>query len=136
MAKLDREKERGQNMNGISDATRKRLLDVVAKQDIEVDEMKVIMEHIDVKKPHHSSKFDPADYRPNARQKEMYINEIIYRNLDMNLDMASGQAFSMLTEFDVDDDKLEELEFLFIEAHTSLLCYRDAFYKLEQEIQS
>ena len=54
-------------MNGISDATRKRLLDVVIdsnlKQDIEVDEMKVIMEHIDVKKPHHSSKFSTADSR-------------------------------------------------------------------------
>ena len=123
-------------MNGISDATRKRLLDVVAKEDIEVDEMKVIMEHIDVKKPHHSSKFDPADYRPNARQKEMHINELIYKEIDMNLDMANGLAFEMLTEFDVDDDKLEELEFLFIEAHTSLLCYRDAFYKLEQAIQS
>ena len=136
MAKLDREKERGENMIGISDATRKQLLDVVAKQDIEVDEMKVIMEQIDVKKPRYSGKFSTADYRPNARDKERHINELIYKEIDMNLDMASGQAFSMLTEFDVDDDKLEELEFLFIEAHTSLLCYRDAFYKLEQEIQS
>ena len=127
----------------MSDVAKERLSNVVAKQDIEVDETKV--DEMEQKKPYHNAchpyspitgKFGTLYYKMNARDKEAHINYILYREIDFNLDLACDEAFGILTTFDIDDDKLEELEDYFIQAKASLLCYRDAFDKLEQAIQS
>tara|TARA_Y100000310_G_C20012869_1_gene503748 strand:- start:53 stop:433 length:381 start_codon:yes stop_codon:yes gene_type:complete len=109
---------------------------VVVKQDIEVDETKV--DEMEQKKPRwrYSGKFSTMDYKMNARDKEEHINYILYKEIDISLDIACDFAVEMLTEFDVDDDKLCELVGHFIQAKASLKCYGDAFDKLEQAIQS
>ena len=123
-------------MNEMSNATRERLSNMAAKLDIEVDETKV--DEMEQQKPYSSitGKFSTSYYKMNARDKEAHINYILYKETDISLDIACDIAIEMLTEFDVDDDKLEELEHYFIQAKASLKCYGDAFDKLEQAIQS
>ena len=113
------------NTYGMSAASKERLSNVAEKLDIAVDENKPDWKY--------SGKFSTMDYKMNARDMEAYINYILYREIDISLDIACDFAVEMLTEFDVDDDKLCELVGHFIQAKASLKCYGDAFDKLERE---
>ena len=61
--------------------------------------------------------------KTNTKKKERkeHINELLLREIDMNLELASDLAFDLLGD-DVDCDKLNELRFRFWMAKTSLDC--------------
>ena len=52
-----------------------------------------------------------------------HINFLLYKEIDIGLREACKLAFELLEDVDVDADKLEELEFLFISAKQSLVSW-------------
>ena len=111
----------------LGDAERLSNTEVVDEVEVDDDKLKEFI--VEQKKPSYSGKLH---YKLNARDKEAHINYILYKEIDISLDIATDIAFGMLNAFDVDDDKLEELEHYFIQAKVSLKCYGDAFDKLER----
>ena len=56
------------------------------------------------------------------KQREEHINFLLYKEIDMNLELASDLVFHLLKDVDVGDDELEELKSHFVMAKSSLDC--------------
>ena len=56
------------------------------------------------------------------KQRKEHINYLLHQEIDMSLEMASDLAFDLLEDADVDNEKLERLQYRLWMAKTSLDC--------------
>ena len=56
------------------------------------------------------------------QHRREHFNFLLYKEIDMNLDLASDLTFDLLEDADVDDDKIDELKHMFVMAQASLDC--------------
>ena len=70
---------------------------------------------------------DLYDVKLTDEDVKKHIKFVLYKEIDIHLRLASKLAFELLK--DVDVDKLEELEFHFIEAKESLVSFNK--YQME-----
>ena len=72
---------------------------------------------------------DLYDVKLTDEDVKKHIKFVLYKEIDIHLRLASELSFKLLEDADVDVDKLEELEFHFIEAKESLVSFNK--YQME-----
>jgi len=63
------------------------------------------------------------DVKLTDQDVKEHIKFVLYKEIDIHLREACKLTFELLEDADVDTDKLEELEYLFIEAKQALVSW-------------